>query len=226
MNKPPGVLSQGDKTADTSILDDIKAYIKDKYNKPGDVYVGLVHRLDRPCSGVMVFARNSKAAARLSEDFRNRTMDKKYVCIVNGELQGSSVLNDYVCRSHASNKNEIVNQNDQKKMKNASLSTLQYKSILVFSPPFAKSKGRETTLPTVVDVRRQTLLQISLVTGRKHQIRCQLSHIGHPIVGDGKYGAIQTFTTKDISLHSYSLTISHPVTREMVSWFITAKLFT
>jgi 23S rRNA pseudouridine1911/1915/1917 synthase len=224
VNKPAGILSQGDRTADTSILDDIKAYIKEKYQKPGDVYIGLVHRLDRPCSGVMVFARNSKAAARLSEDFRTRAMDKKYVCVVNGDLQGTATLNHHVYRAHSGNKNQVAELNDTKNMKHASLSTLSYTSILSFSPPVAKVKEQSSKS---IDNRRQTLLQISLITGRKHQIRCQLSYIGHPIVGDGKYGAMQIFTTRDISLHSYSLTIRHPVTQQMVrlTYTVSALLY-
>ena len=207
VNKPHSVLSQGDKSKDRTLIDEIKDYIIKKYQKPGDCYLGLVHRLDRPSSGVMIFARTSKAAARLSENFRERKMSKKYVCVVNGKLENSGTLNNMLLKTTERTK---VITSPSLKRSDLVEAILSYQSILTFQ---SSSATVSNTINTY------TLLAINMETGRKHQIRCQLAHLGYPICGDIKYGCKFAFAnqTKDISLHSYSLTIPHPITNKIVS---------
>ena len=191
--KPAGVLSQSDGSNSPDMLTILKAYIKDKYEKPGEVYLGLVHRLDRPVSGVLVFARTSKAASRLSEQIRSRRVEKIYRCIVCGDLDGSGRLENYICKDENSN---IVTVSDNEKP-GYKLSYLDYKSI-------ASNYGL-------------TLVEVKLGTGRSHQIRAQLSHMGFPIVGDQKYGNKDN-RCKDIDLEAYKLSFEHPVKHENMSF--------
>ena len=185
--KESNVLSQADKTNDLDMLTLIKAYIKEKYNKPGNVYLGLVHRLDRMVSGVMVFAKTSKAASRLSEQIRNETFKKSYLCVVKGKFdKNSDVLEDYLFKDEKTNTSYITNKEKGK------LSKLKYKII--------KS------------VDNLSLLEISLITGRHHQIRVQLSSRNHPIYGDNKYDKNPEKT--NIMLHAYKISFQHPTTKD------------
>jgi len=191
--KPAGVLSQGDGSDSPDILTILKAYIKEKYEKPGEVYLGLVHRLDRPVSGVMVFARTSKAASRLSEQIRQRKVDKIYRCVVNGVLEGEGRLENYISKDEARN---MVTVTDTEKP-GFKASYLDYKAL--------SSKDG------------MTLVEVKLGTGRSHQIRAQMAHSGYPLIGDQKYGK-KDIRTKDIALEAYKLSFEHPVKREFITF--------
>ena len=191
VEKPVNIPSQGDKTGDIDMLTIIKQYLKEKYNKPGNVYLGLVHRLDRPVGGVMVFAKTSKAAARLSEQVREKIFRKKYLVIVNGKFKDNKgVLEDYLLKNEKTNMSRVVTE-ETKSAKYAKLDNevLKYDSELNLS-----------------------VLRINLYTGRHHQIRVQLSSRGHSIYGDQKYGG--RGHGKQICLWAYELTIQHPITKE------------
>lgn len=195
VEKPPNVPSQADKTTDEDMLTIIKKYIKEKYNKPGNVYLGLVHRLDRPVGGVMVFAKTSKAAARLSEQVRNKTFKKEYLAIVDGKLDTKrGTLEDYLVKNERNNLSKVTN----KETKNAKYAKLDYE-VLKYS--------KEINL---------SVLRILLHTGRHHQIRVQLANMGHSICGDQKYGT--RGRGKQISLWAYKLTIEHPITKESITF--------
>ena len=186
--KPFNVLSQGDSTGDISIMDDIKTYIKNKYNKPGNVYLGLVHRLDRPVGGIMVFAKSSKAASRLCKAFNEHKITKKYLAIVHGKVDKSGEFID-----------KIEKGKDGKS--------------------FISPNGKEAILDyELIDYNKESdcsLVSISLKTGRHHQIRVQFSSRGHYLLGDQRYGVIDN---KQISLFSYYLSFTHPVTKEIMEF--------
>ena len=194
VEKPVNIPVQGDISKDMDLLSYFKLYIKDKYNKPGDVYLGLVHRLDRPVGGVMVFARTSKAASRLSEQIRGREMQKTYLAVTEGKFnikQGTYI--DYLWKDRKSNQVKVVSQgfNDGRK------AILHYE---------------------VLDERNNmALVGINLETGRSHQIRVQLSYNGHPVIGDKKYGGMGRGFTDNLALWSYKLTFRHPVKDEIIS---------
>lgn len=191
--KPAGVLSQSDGSGSPDMLTILKRYIKEKYEKPGEVYLGLVHRLDRPVSGVMVFARTSKAASRLSEQIRTRKVEKLYRCVVNGVLEGSGRLENYISKDEDRN---IVTVSDSEKP-GYKASYLDYRA---------------------VDTKDGlTLTEIRLGTGRSHQIRAQMAHNGYPLVGDQKYGQKDN-RCKDIALESFKLSFEHPVKREFITF--------
>ena len=195
VEKIPNIPSQADKTEDLDMLEIIKKYLKEKYNKPGNVYLGLVHRLDRPVGGVMVFAKTSKAASRLSEQVRNKTFKKEYLAIVDGKLeQEKGTLEDYLLKNERTNMSKVVPEGT----KNSKYAKLDYELI---------KYNEETNL---------SLLKIYLHTGRHHQIRVQLSHHGHSICGDQKYGT--RGRGKQISLWAYKLSIEHPITRESITF--------
>ena len=165
--------------------------IKEKYNKPGNVYLGLVHRLDRPVGGIMVFAKTSKAASRLSEQVRNKTFKKEYLAVVDGKFESrSGSLEDYLYKDERNNMSRVV----KKEKKNAKLAKLDYE-VLAYN-----------------EVKNLSLVKINLHTGRHHQIRVQLSNFGHSIFGDQKYGT--RGKGKQIALWAYKLTINHPTTKE------------
>ncbi len=192
-NKPNNILVQADTTGDLALEDLAKQYIKVKYNKPGAVFLNAVHRIDRPVSGVVVFARTSKALTRLNEQFRSKEIKKTYWAIVkNCPSQESGTLNDFIHRDAQKNKS-FVCKKDAKDAKQASLS---YKLI-------ASSDNYH-------------LLEIDLHTGRHHQIRCQLANMGCPIKGDLKYGAARSNKDGGISLHARSVEFIHPVTKEPI----------
>lgn len=191
--KPAGVLSQSDGSGSPDMLTILKRYIKEKYEKPGEVYLGLVHRLDRPVSGVMVFARTSKAASRLSEQIRTRKVEKLYRCVVNGVLEGSGRLENYISKDEETNTVTVI---DSEKP-GYKASYLDYRAI-------ASKDG-------------MTLTEVKLGTGRSHQIRAQMAHSGYPLVGDQKYGQKDN-RCKDIALESFKLSFEHPVKREFITF--------
>ena len=195
VEKQPNIPSQSDKTGDIDMLTLVKQYIKEKYNKPGNVYLGLVHRLDRPVGGVMVFAKTSKAASRLSEQVRQKVFKKKYLAVVDGKIENENgTLEDYLYKDERNNISKVVN----KEKKNAKLAKLDYK-VLAYD-----------------EVKDLSLLEINLHTGRHHQIRVQLSNFGHSIFGDQKYGT--RGQGKQIALWAYELTIAHPITKENITF--------
>ena len=189
--KPFNMLSQGDATGDKDMLSLLKDYIKKKYNKPGNVYLGLVHRLDRPVGGVMVFARSSKAASRLTEMFKKHDFTKEYLAVVNGtfkEKEGNMV--DYLLKN--SDGNTIVTSKDKGKY-----ADLNYKVL---------EENKSNNL---------SLVEIELLTGRHHQIRVQFASREHPLYGDQRYGKCDN---KQIALWAYKLEFVHPVKKEKVSF--------
>ena len=191
VEKMPNIPSQSDKTNDVDMLSIIKQYLKEKYNKPGNVYLGLVHRLDRPVGGVMVFAKTSKAASRLSEEVRNKTFRKNYLAVVDGKINNKKgTLEDYLNKDERNNMSKVVD----KSKKNAKLAKLDYE-VLVYD-----------------EIKDLSLLKIDLHTGRHHQIRVQLSNFEHSIFGDQKYGT--RGKGKQIALWAYELEIVHPITKE------------
>lgn len=191
VEKKPNIPSQSDKTGDIDMLTIVKQYIKEKYQKPGNVYVGLVHRLDRPVGGIMVFAKTSKAAARLSNQVREKTMKKQYLAVVDGKFENTKgSLEDYLYKDERNNISSVVN----KEKKNSKLAKLDYEVLKYNS------------------LKNLSLVKINLHTGRHHQIRVQLSNINHSIYGDQKYGT--RGTGKQIALWAYKLTLMHPTTKE------------
>ena len=195
VEKTPNIPSQSDKTGDVDMLTIVKHYIKEKYNKPGNVYLGLVHRLDRPVGGIMIFAKTSKAAGRLSEQVREKVFKKWYLAVVDGRINNSKgVLEDYLYKDERNNMSRVVN----KDKKNAKLAKLDYEVI------------------TYNEVKNLSLVKVNLHTGRHHQIRVQLSHFGHSIFGDQKYGT--RGQGKQIALWAYELTIKHPITKEEITF--------
>lgn len=195
VEKPVNVPSQGDKTGDVDMLTIIKEYLKEKYNKPGNVYLGLIHRLDRPVGGVMVFAKTSKSAARLSEQVRDKVFKKKYLVIANGKFdKETGVLSDYLLKNERKNMSRVVSEGT----KNSKYAELDYE-VLKYDAELNLS-----------------VLKINLHTGRHHQIRVQLSSRNHSIYGDQKYGG--RGHGKQICLWAYELTINHPITKEEMTF--------
>jgi 23S rRNA pseudouridine1911/1915/1917 synthase len=196
--KPAGLATMGLAEGEETLLTRTKDYIKEKYNKPGNVYLGVVSRLDVPVSGVVLFARTSKAAARLNEQFREHTVEKIYLALTEGRITppaGTCV--DRIQDDERHRKVWITKGKDGKEAK------LSYK--------------------TLRHIGNQSLIEVHLETGRKHQIRIQLSSRGFPIVGDRKYGAKTTFPD-GIALHAWKLTVQHPVSGEMISLTAVNKL--
>lgn len=191
VEKIVNIPSQGDKTGDLDMLTIIKEYLKEKYNKPGNVYLGLIHRLDRPVGGVMVFAKTSKAAARLSEQVRNKEFQKEYLVVVNGKMeQEKGELQDWLWKNEKANLSKVVPEGT----KNAKNASLEYEVL---------------TYKEEIDL---SAVRVKLHTGRHHQIRVQFSSRNHSIYGDQKYGG--RGHGKQIALWAYRLTIFHPITKE------------
>lgn len=184
--KPRGIPSQADKSGDIDMLTLVKEYIREKYNKPGNVYVGLVHRLDRMTSGLMVFAKTSKGASRLSNTIREGNFKKEYLAVVAGKLEGTGELQNYLFKDERTNVSRVVDETK----KNAKLAKLEYKTL-----------GK-----TEYNGKEYTYVRIKLYTGRHHQIRVQFSNIGHPLYGDIKYGGLKG----DLALVACSLKFIHP----------------
>lgn len=195
VEKPANIPSQGDKTGDLDMLTIIKAYLKEKYNKPGNVYLGLVHRLDRPVGGVMVFAKTSKAASRLSEQVREKVFKKKYLVIVNGKFkEKKGTLKDYLLKNERLNKSRVVEEGT----KNSKYAELDYEVL---------KYDKEQNL---------SLLKIDLHTGRHHQIRVQLSSRDHSIYGDAKYNG--RGSARQLYLWAYELTIQNVISKEEMTF--------
>lgn len=195
VKKEPNVPSQADKTEDIDMLTIIKNYLKEKYNKPGNVYLGLVHRLDRPVGGVMVFAKTSKAASRLSDQVREKIFKKKYLAVVDGKFEpNKGILEDYLYKDERNNMSKVV----KPEKKNAKLAKLDYE-VLAYN-----------------EAKNLSLVKVNLHTGRHHQIRVQLANSGHSIFGDQKYGT--RGKGKQIALWAYELTIQHPVSKEEMTF--------
>ena len=193
VNKRVGDIVQGDKTGDKPLSDVVKEYIKDKYNKPGEVFLGVVHRLDRPTTGIVVFARTSKALTRMNELFSNRETHKTYWAIVKNKPQNSEdKLVHYLKRNEKNNTSKA----HIKEVPDSKIASLDYKIIKELNNYFA--------------------LEINLHTGRHHQIRAQLSAIGSPIKGDLKYGFDRSNPDGGIHLHARKLEFAHPVTKEVI----------
>ncbi len=188
INKPAGLPSQSDLTEDICALDAAKSYIKNKYNKPGNVYASLAHRLDRPVSGVLMICRTSKAMTRMSEQFRSRKVTKTYLAIVNNQVPWTDVyLEDYVVKDRKRNRAKVV------------------------ASQYPKAKHARMNVYRIHQFGGQTLLKACPITGRSHQIRVQLAHAGYPIIGDVKYGGIRHLEKRAICLHSHALTFQHPI---------------
>lgn len=194
VNKLPSEIVQGDKTGDLSLLDDVKNHLKVTYNKQGNVFAGLVHRIDRPVSGAVVFAKTSKALSRMTALVRERDFDKKYFAIVrNKPPEEEGFLEHFLIKNEAQNKSYISKEG----VSGAKNAQLKYK-IAGASDSFF-------------------LLEITLLTGRHHQIRVQLSAIGCPIVGDLKYGDKRSNPDASICLHAHSITFEHPIQKKNVT---------
>ena len=194
VNKSCTEIVQGDKTGDTPLSEMVQAYLKEKYAKPGNVFIGVTHRLDRPVSGVVVFAKTSKALSRLNEMFRTHDLTKRYWAIVkNRPPQEEELLTHYLVRNERMNKTFVYD----KQVKDSKRSKLSYKII-------AQSD-------------KYYLLEIDLLTGRHHQIRAQLAHIGCPIRGDLKYGFDRSNKDGGISLHARNIRFIHPVSKKEIN---------
>lgn len=193
INKKPSQIVQGDKTGDASLSDLYKEYLKIKYNKPGNVFCGVIHRLDRPVSGVVLMAKTSKALSRMNDKFKNREIAKTYLAIVRGTLnkeQGQLV--NYLAKNEKNNKSYITK---------------------------SESQGQKAELSYEVNKIGDTcsLISVKPVTGRHHQIRVQLSNISHPIIGDVKYGDRRGNDDRSICLHAWQLAFEHPVSKEAIT---------
>lgn len=194
VNKQSGEIVQGDKTGDTPLSDIVKQYIKEKYNKPGNVFLGVVHRLDRPVSGLVVFAKTSKALSRLNEMFRTGDVHKTYWAIVKkNDIAPKATLTDWLTRNERQNKSYAHNR----EVPGAKKAVLSYK------------------VRSMSD--NYMLLEVRLMTGRHHQIRCQLAHMGCPIKGDLKYGSPRSNPDGSISLMSRRVEFVHPVSKETIA---------
>ena len=202
VNKPAGILTQGDSTGDTSLFDCTKEYLKTKYNKPGDVFLGLLHRLDRPVSGVICFARTSKAASRVSEQFRTKKTQKVYHAIIEG----------IPARKNAHLKNWLISTKGNKS--SSSKITINKQN---------NAKQAELKYLVLKTHNNQSLVEIELLTGLKHQIRAQMAFIGTPISGDFRYSP-KSFTPQKINnghailLHARKLSLIHPTKKDELTF--------
>lgn len=194
VNKRAGDITQGDKTGDKPLSDVVKEYIKDKYNKPGKVFLGVVHRLDRPTSGIIIFARTSKSLERLNKMLRDKNIHKTYWAVVkNGIEKNSATLTNFLKKDPKKNKSFVY----KKEIQGCKKAILHYKLIKKLD--------------------NYSLLEIDLETGRHHQIRTQLSAIGHPIKGDLKYGFSRSNKDGSIHLHARKIQFTHPVSKEEIN---------
>ena len=199
VNKSSSEIVQGDKTGDQPLSETIKLYLKEKYNKPGDVFLGVVHRLDRPVSGVVLFAKTSKALTRLNEMFRTQEVKKTYWAIVKEKPdQPEGRLEHYLTRNEKQNKS------------------------MAYDKPRSDAKKAALSYRMIAQSDTYYLLKVQLETGRHHQIRCQLAKMGCPIKGDLKYGFPRSNPNGGISLHARSVEFIHPVSKEFIQ--LTAPL--
>jgi 23S rRNA pseudouridine1911/1915/1917 synthase len=194
VNKKAGDLVQGDKTGDKPLGEYVKAFLREKYNKPGNIFCGVIHRLDRPVSGLVIFAKTSKALTRMNELFREKTIQKTYWAIVEKPpLKSEDRLEHYLIKNQQKNKSRA------------------------FLKPFEGALNSVLDYKTLKTLDRYTLLQVKPITGRHHQIRVQLSTIGSIIKGDLKYGAKRSNKDASISLHAREITFIHPVKKETIT---------
>ena len=194
--KPQGIASCGDESGDDNMLEQVRRYVKETYNKPGNVYIGLVHRLDRPTGGVMVFAKTSKAASRLAEQMRNGDFEKKYLAVLVGTpKEPKGTLVNYLKKNPVNNMVYICTQTTD----GAKMASLDYRVL--------EEKGG------------YCLADIKLHTGRTHQIRVQMAGISHPVFGDMRYGG-ESAKKGNLALWAYSLTFTHPVTKERLRFML------
>lgn len=190
VHKESGEIVQGDKTGDKPLSETVKDYIRDKYHKPGNVFLGVVHRLDRPVAGLVVFARTSKALSRLNEMFRKGEVHKTYWAITkNAPAEPEGTLVNWIVRNEKQNKSYVYD----KEVPNAKRAELKYS--------------------VIAHTENYHLIEVNLLTGRHHQIRCQLAHMGCVIKGDLKYGAPRSNADGSISLLSHEVTFIHPVSK-------------
>ena len=195
VEKPVNILTQGDRTGDGHLLGLLKDYVKERYNKPGEVYLGLVHRLDRPVGGVMVFARTSKAAARLSQELQQGRFMKTYYAVIHGvPMSQSATLEDYLLKDKRTN---IV------------------KKVSSHTPGNKKAVLAYRVLESQNDI---SLLEINLQTGRSHQIRVQMVEMGHPLFGDQKYGKGHNKEGQQLALWSAAIKFNHPTLKESMEF--------
>jgi len=197
INKPALLVTMGARPGEPSLVNLAKDYVRDKYQKPGNVYLGVVSRLDSFVSGVIVMARTSKAAARLNDQFRNKTTDKTYLAIVphHPNLKSKGALEHWLAKDESNHRMMTVADGDTN----------------------SKAKLARLTYEVIGHHQQNCLLKIKLETGRKHQIRTQLAATSCPIIGDRKYGSKATFSV-GIALHSRSLTIEHPTKRQLMTF--------
>ncbi|NNE28415.1 MAG: RluA family pseudouridine synthase [Saprospiraceae bacterium] len=197
INKPAGVLVQGDQTGDTPISEEVKFYIKHRYNKPGDVYLGVIHRLDRPVSGALIFARTSKGLTRMNALFQQREIQKRYLAISKwhpDELNGR--IETFLFKDKSKNKVRLMDKPSNR-------------------TPNAKKAITEYRLLSEVD--GNYLYEVNPITGRPHQIRAHMQSVGAPLKGDLRYGAKKALTDASICLHCFELSFVHPVKKEPVT---------
>ena len=189
--KPQNVPTQSDDSRDPDLLSQVKEYIKEKYNKPGEAFVGLVHRLDRPTGGIIVFAKTSKSASRLSEQFKNHTTEKIYYAVTENLVKyKKDTLVNYLQKNEKENIVKIVPMSE------------------------SGAKKAELTYEELENDGKHSLLKIQILTGRSHQIRVQLANIGCPLYGDNKYGKNKDKATSNLGLWAGKLTFIHPTTKE------------
>ncbi|MBE5735508.1 MAG: RluA family pseudouridine synthase [Clostridiales bacterium] len=193
--KPQNIPTQADITGDTCMVDMVESYLREKYNKPGNVYVGLVHRLDRPTGGLMIFAKTDKAAKRLSESIKTKDFEKMYLTVVNGEPRDKvATLTNYLKKSSRDNMVRVVPE----------LTT--------------GAKYAELSYETLEVKEKVSLVRVNLVTGRSHQIRVQMKHIGHPVYGDVRYGGDILAKGHNLALWSYKIRFIHPTTKQTMTF--------
>ena len=193
INKKVGDIVQGDKTGDKPLSEVVKEYIAEKYAKPGKVFLGVVHRLDRPTTGIVIFAKTSKSLERLNKMLREKSIQKTYWALVERSPDPSeATLTHYLRKNPKNNKSTA------------------------FSKETPNSKRAKLHYKTLLELDKYTLLEINLETGRHHQIRCQLSVSGHPIKGDLKYGSKRSNSNGGIHLHAVKIEFNHPVKKEPV----------
>lgn len=210
VEKPQNIPTQQDDTGDISLLDMVKDYLKIKYNKPGKVFVGLVHRLDRPVGGIMVFARTSKGASRLSATIRDREFEKKYLAVVRGDLHDKvGLMRDFLLKDKKNNKTKVVDINTE----GAKEAILDYE---VLDNQVLDNRVLNNLM--MHENKGLCLVLVNLRTGRSHQIRVQFSSRGAPLYGDVKYGIEEKEWRGNIALWSNEISFPHPVTKEIMTF--------
>jgi len=195
VEKPYNIPVQEDSSKDLDMINIIKHYLKEKYKKEGNVYLGLVHRLDRPVGGLMIFAKTSKAASRLSKQIKDNNFHKSYLAVVNGKTKNKEKLVDYISKDNKTFTSYIDNENGKE-------SILEYETLYYDNNE---------------DI---SLIKVNLITGRHHQIRLQMSNINHPLVGDQRYGKEDR---KQIMLYAYKIEFIHPTTKEVMTFKLLPK---